>query len=97
MARFSRASTFALMALGSGLFATSALAQDPIVLKYSVVFPPNGAQGAGTFKNMYRKWRQNVQGYKMRACELCIERFRDESNMPSFASASCLALLKATT
>lgn len=47
MARFSRASTFALMALGSGLFATSVLAQDPIVLKYSVVFPPNGAQGAG--------------------------------------------------
>ena len=43
-----RASLFALTAISGGaIFATDAVAADPIVLKYSVVFPPNGAQGEG--------------------------------------------------
>lgn len=46
--RFLAAAGLALTtAVGGMTLATTAMAADPIVLKYSVVFPPAGAQGAG--------------------------------------------------
>jgi tripartite ATP-independent transporter DctP family solute receptor len=46
--RFLAAAGLALTtAVGAATLGTSAMAADPIVLKYSVVFPPTGAQGAG--------------------------------------------------
>ena len=46
--RFLAAAGMALStAIGGMIYTASALAADPIVLKYSVVFPPAGAQGAG--------------------------------------------------
>jgi tripartite ATP-independent transporter DctP family solute receptor len=45
---FQSAASLALSAAFGGMvFATSVMAAEPIVLKYSVVFPPAGAQGAG--------------------------------------------------
>ncbi len=41
------AGLFALTAFSGGLTTTLATAAEKIVLKYSVVFPPNGAQGEG--------------------------------------------------